>query len=428
MLEDSGFDDLAKRRLFDHLTEGAPELATSFDGLLSDIDKEAIERGRVAEDMYPNASAYRMPEALRRKEDLDSLLDFCLKYEVNDIKFGDSEPITVRIHGKIYRLTHRSLSKDEVNEIICHLYESTTAIGKVLSGDRLDFAYSCRKDGRVHSRWRICVTLRGLADGIGFRVVCRQISVNPPTVEQVYMPQDITAAVMKLDRGIMLVTGPTGSGKSTTLAALLRERCASREHSDHLITIESPIEYLHTGYPHPFTEVTQWEVPRMLSSFALAVETSLRSDPDLVLIGEMRDRQTMKAGLEVSLTGHGCFSTMHTNSCVQTVTRFLQAFDKEEVAAVQYDLVDNLHMIVSQLLRPGPDGRRVALRERLEFDGQIKDRLRSSANLSGELRKVMESYGRLMVEEARDRFKEGRLTEDELKRIEWMDSKERAMQ
>jgi defect-in-organelle-trafficking protein DotB len=164
----------------------------------------------------------------------------------------------------------------------------------------------------------------------------------------------------------------------------------------------------------------------MFKTFAEAVKTSLRSDPDLVLVGEMRDRASMKAGLEVALTGHGAFSTMHTTSVVQTVTRFLQSFDKEEVAAVQYDLVDNLHMIMSQLLREGPDGRRVALRERLSFDGQIKDRLRSAKNLSHELRQVMESYGRLMVDEARDIYKEGRLTKEALERLEWMDMKERS--
>jgi Tfp pilus assembly pilus retraction ATPase PilT len=418
-----------KQLFFEQITNGAPELADQYRDLVTSDVQQSLDRMKRSVDMFVplrGTAEYLPPESFRGKPELDLLLSYASSIGVNDIKFGDAEPITVRVEGKIYRLTHRLLTTDELRSIMVALYDSTSIVTSVLGGERADFAYTCRSGGKQASRWRVCVTLQGGYDGIGFRVVCRKISISPPTVAEVYLQPDIVNAVMNLDRGIFLVTGPTGSGKSTSLAALLRHRMQSIDHSDHLITIESPIEYLHKVYPSPYSEVTQWEVPRMLHSFGYAVETALRSDPDLVLIGEMRDRATMKAGLEVSLTGHGCFSTMHTNSVVQTVTRFLQTFDKEEVGAVQYDLVDNLHMIVSQLLRAGPDGRRVALRERLEFDGQIKERLRSTKNLTKELRKVMESYGRLMVEEARDLFKEGRLAEEQLKRIEWMDSKERS--
>lgn len=425
----SNFDDIDRRRFFEELADRDPSAVEGLSHLIDDDMQRQQDRMRRAPDMFQPAAGvpeYQPPESYRVQDQLDELLTYAAAVEVNDIKFGDGEPITVRVHGQIHRLTHRSLTNDELRNLMTALYDSSSIVTSVLGGERMDFAYTCRKGGRMGSRWRVCVSLRGSYDGIGFRVVCRQITILPPTIQQVYMPQDIVDAVMKLDRGIMLVTGPTGSGKSTTLAALLRHRMESLAHSDHLITIESPIEYLHTEYTHPFSEVTQWEVPRMLASFAYAVETSLRCDPDLVLVGEMRDRATMKAGLEVSLTGHGCFSTMHTTSAVQTVTRFLQAFDKEEVGAVQYDLVDSLHMIVSQLLRVGPDGRRVAMRERLEFDGQIKEQLRSSKNLTHGLRKVMEAHGRLMVEEARDLFKEGRLAKAELDRIEFMDAKERS--
>jgi len=423
------FDERDRRRFFEELADRDPTAVEGLSHLIDGDMQRQQDRMRRAPDMFTpptGVKEYHPPESYRVKDQLDELLTYAASVEVNDIKFGDGEPVTVRVHGQIFRLTHRTLTNDELRNLMTELYDSSSIVTSVLGGERMDFAYTCRKGGRMGSRWRVCVNLRGNYAGIGFRVVCRQITILPPTIQQVYMPQDIVDAVMKLDRGIMLVTGPTGSGKSTTLAVLLRHRMESIDHSDHLITIESPIEYLHSEYARPYSEVTQWEVPRMLTSFAYAVETSLRCDPDLVLVGEMRDRATMKAGLEVSLTGHGCFSTMHTTSAVQTVTRFLQAFDKEEVGAVQYDLVDSLHMIVSQLLRVGPDGRRVALRERLEFDGQIKEQLRSAKNLTHELRKVMEAHGRLMVDEARDLFKEGRLGKAELDRIEFMDAKERS--
>lgn len=413
----------ARRDLYEHLSGG--EADDSFLDLLTEDQRESIGRNRVSDDLYPRHAEYVAPEAIRNKEHINDLLEFCRRNEVNDVKLGDGEAITIRVHGKIYSLTSRPLGNDELRAIMSTLYNSPSVLAAVQEGRQVDCGYSCVLNGRLMSRWRVCISMRGVEDGFGYRIVCRQITSTPPTVKDVYLQQDIVDAVMGLDRGLMLVTGPTGSGKSTTLAALIRHRAASPDHSDHIITIENPIEFLHRGYAHPFTEVTQWEVPRMMESFPRAIEAALRSDPDLVLVGEMRNRESSKAGLEIALTGHGCFSTLHTNSVVQTVTRFLQNFSQDEVPAVQYDLVDNLHMIVSQLLRPSTDGRRVALRERLSFDGQIKDKLRSSKNLTQALRKVMEQYGRLMIDEAEALHKEGRLPTAELERIRYMDMKER---
>lgn len=421
---DEFLSDLSRRELYEHLVSGGN--ASEFADLLTEDQREQIGRNRLSDDIYKHYQDYRAPEAFRDKGHINELLEFCRKHEVNDVKFGDGLPITIRVHGRVYSLTQRNLGNDELRSIMTDLYGSPSAIGAVLDGHQVDCGYSCVVNGRLLSRWRVCITLRGVEDGFGFRIVCRQITSCPPTVRDVYLPSDIVDSVMNLDRGIVLVTGPTGSGKSTTLAALIRHRAESLEHSDHIITIENPIEYLHRGYSHPFTEVTQWEVPRMMKSFPQAIEAALRSDPDLVLVGEMRNRESSKAGLEIALTGHGCFSTLHTNSVVQTVSRFLQNFTEDEVASVQYDLVDNLHMIVSQLLRPSTDGRRVALRERMGFDGQIKDQLRSAKNLTQALRKAMEQHGRLMVEEAEDMFKAGRLPQQELERIRYMDKKERA--
>ncbi len=416
---DINLSSAARRELFEHFGD------ESLVDLLTDDQRESIARNRASQDLYPRYNEYQAPDAIRRPDQINDLLEFCRVNEVNDVKFGDGEPVTIRVHGKIYSLTTRPLGNDEMRAIMTLLYSSPSVIASVQEGKQSDCGYSCVVNGRLMSRWRVCISMRGVEDGFGFRIVCRQITSTPPTIKDVYLQQDIVDAVMGLDRGLMLVTGPTGSGKSTTLAALIRHRAESLEHSDHIITIENPIEFLHRGYARPFTEVTQWEVPRMMKSFPQAIEAALRCDPDLVLVGEMRNRESSKAGLEIALTGHGCFSTLHTNSVVQTVTRFLQNFSQEEIPAVQYDLVDNLHMIVSQLLRPSTDGRRVALRERLSFDGQIKDKLRSSKNLTQALRQVMESHGRLMLEEAEELHREGRLPANELERIRYMDMKER---
>lgn len=428
-MTDIDVDMRARQAFLEMVSETAPDIAHKYKGLVTAEVGADLFRNEATEDIYvpSSSSGYRLPASLRSKDDVNQLLAFAYENDVNDIKFGDGEAISVRVHGKIFRLSERKLANEELRSIMTVLYEdSSSIVTSVLGGDRKDFAYTVRQGSVMVSRWRVSVTLRTTYSGIGFRVTCRKISVVPPDPEDVRLEADVIDSFMNLDRGMILVTGPTGSGKSTTLAALTKNRLRSPIHSDHLITIEAPVEYLHDTYATPFSEVTQWEVPRMLHSFAYAVETSLRNDPDLVMIGELRDRETMRAGIEVCLTGHGMFGTLHTSSAVQTVTRFLQSFSAEEVPAVQYDLVDNLHMILSQLLRAGPDGRRVALRERLHFDGQIKDQLRSAKNLTQKLREVMERYGRLMVEEAEDKYREGLLTKEELDRIRYMDAKERS--
>ena len=416
-------------QLLDHLKALGGEIPAEFAHLVKASDIRRWEGKKRAEDFFlaPASDIYVPPAAYRDSKDLNQVLRYVARHGANDIYFGDGSPVEARVHGRLYKLTDRTLTADEVRQLMVALYgDSTSVITSVLNGERKDCSYQCPGEtSEEFSRWRVFMSLRSVTGGLGFRIVCRQIAADPPTCAQVFMPQDIIDSVESLHRGIFLMTGPTGSGKSTSLAALLRHRLESPEFSDHLITAEWPIEYVYERIIKPYSVVTQWEVPRMMPSFRDAVVAALRADPDLFLLGEMRDRATMEAGLQVALTGHGMLSTMHTNSVVQTVTRILKEFNEGEREAIQYDLVDNLHMIVSQMLKPSPDGKRVALRERLAIDGSSKERLRTAKNLAQALRKEIESSGRLLVEEARDLFKEGRLAKDELEKIEHMDRMER---
>ncbi|WP_455233551.1 type IV pilus twitching motility protein PilT [Geopseudomonas aromaticivorans] len=419
----------AQTKLLDHLKTLGGEIPAEFAHLVKDSDRRRWEGKKRVEDFFmaESGEVYEAPAAYRDSKDLNTLLQYVARNGANDLYLGDGSPIELRVHGRLYKLTDRSLTADEVRQLMVALYgDSTSVITSVLNGERKDCSYQCPGETMEDfSRWRVFMSLRSVTGGLGFRVVCRQIAVDPPTCAQVFMPPDIIQSVESLHRGIFLMTGPTGSGKSTSLAALLRHRLESPDFSDHLITAEWPIEYVYERIRKPFSVVTQWEVPRMMVSFRDAVVAALRADPDLFLLGEMRDRPTMEAGLQVALTGHGMLSTMHTNSVVQTITRILKEFKEGEREAIQYDLVDNLHMIVSQMLRKTPDGKRVALRERLAIDGSSKERLRTAKNLAQALRKEIESSGRLLVEEARDLYKEGRLAKEELDNIEHMDKMER---
>ncbi|EMM8807830.1 type IV pilus twitching motility protein PilT [Pseudomonas aeruginosa] len=374
-----------------------------------------------------NGEEFDAPTSFRDKADLDQLLRYAARHNTNDIHLGDQVPVKARVSGTLYTLTERNLTQDELRSMMTSIYDgSGAAVTAVLGGGRIDTAYECPPtDKQDRSRWRVNMTLRYANGGNGFRVVMRQISSDPPPLEKIKMPSDVVDAVMSLQRGLFLMTGPTGSGKSTSLSSLVAYRLASPAHSDHIVTIESPIEFVYDRCPRPYSEVTQHEVPRMMKTFNDGVVNALREDPDLILLGEMRDRETMLSGIEASLTGHGLLSTLHTNSVVATVDRILKAFSPSERPAIQADLIDNLHMIVSQLLAKTVDGGRIALRERLSIDGAIKERLRRANNLAEQLRKEMQSSGRLMVEEARDAFKDGAITRETLDWYEQMDRMER---
>jgi len=416
-----------REQFFSFVGEDAlsPEMLLS----LQESERGNLKRKGKPVDFYvsPGPDQYEPPASFRDRKELNELLRFAARNNANDLHIGDYSPMKMRVSGTLFTLTERSLTTDEVRSLMTSLYnDSASAVTTVLGGVTLNTAYECpASDSQDRSRWRVIMNLRYASGGLGLRLVLRRIDSDPPPLSKIYMPSDIIESVEGLQRGMFLMTGPTGSGKSTSLAGLAAHRLAMPDHSDHLLTIESPIEFVYDRCPKPFSEVTQWEVPRMKASFNAGIVDALRSDPDLIIVGEMRDKITMHSGIEGALTGHGMLSTMHTNSVVSTVDRILKTFDFGEREAIKLDLIDNLHMIVSQLLARTVDGGRMAFRERLAIDGSIKERLRKAPNLSIALRQEMKSSGRLMIDEARDAYKDGRISDDVLRWYENMDRMER---
>ncbi|RME27150.1 MAG: type IV pilus twitching motility protein PilT, partial [Candidatus Zixiibacteriota bacterium] len=181
-------------------------------------------------------------------------------------------------------------------------------------------------------------------------VVLRTIPYEIMSFEQLGLPK-VISEFAKLPRGLVLVTGPTGSGKSTTLAAIIDK--INRERPVHIITVEDPIEYLHR---HQMAVVNQREVYSDTPSFASALKYALREDPDVVLIGEMRDLETMESALSIAETGHLAFATLHTNSCAETINRIVDAFPTNQQEQVRVALSFSLQAVVSQMLLPKVGG------------------------------------------------------------------------
>jgi twitching motility protein PilT len=209
--------------------------------------------------------------------------------------------------------------------------------------DELDFSFGIQNLARFRGN---CFKQRGCVS-----MVIRQIPFSIKTFEELKLPR-VIAELSDRPRGLILVTGPTGSGKSTTLAAMLDK--INRELKGHMITIEDPIEFIHK---HQACIVNQREVGSDTKSFQAALKYALRQDPDVVLIGEMRDLETIQAGLTIAETGHLAFATLHTNSAAEAINRIIDVFPSHQQAQVRAQLAFSLEGIVTQTLLPRIGGR-----------------------------------------------------------------------
>jgi twitching motility protein PilT len=281
----------------------------------------------------------------------------------SDLHLSAGAPPTVRVRGRLDRLEgYPVLSDTDTREIVY----------SILSGDQrqrletnwqLDFAYSIPG----HARFRVNAYFQRGAIGAAFRLIPFELT----SIDQLGLPPAVHDLTRK-PRGFVLVTGPTGSGKSTTLAAMLDEINSSRE--EHIMTIEDPIEFLHA---HKKCLVNQRELGSDAQSFAAALKAALRQDPDVILVGEMRDLETISTALTAAETGHLVFATLHTQDTAQTVDRIIDVFPPEQQGQVRVQLSVALQGIVTQQLLPTADGSgRVAACEVLVPNPAVRNLIR----------------------------------------------------
>ena len=262
----------------------------------------------------------------------------------SDLHFTVGVPPLVRLHGELQPIGEEKLTPQETIRMSYSLMNEMQR--KAFEQNKeCDFSFGISN----LARFRANAYLQRGCVGLALRI----IPVRIKTFEELGLPK-IMADFTKRPSGLVLVTGATGSGKSTTLAAMIDK--INKERREHIITIEDPIEFLHT---HQNCMVNQREVGTDTSSFAQALKMALRQDPDVVLIGEMRDTETMRAALTISETGHLAFATLHTNSTVQTINRIIDAFPKGEQQTIRTQLSFVLQGVVCQTLLPKLGGGRV---------------------------------------------------------------------
>ena len=272
---------------------------------------------------------------------LHQLLKAMIEKGSSDLHITTSSPPQLRIDGKLHPLKMPPLSPPETKQL-CYSILTDAQKHKFEENNELDLSFGVRGLSRFRAN---IFTQRGAVAG-AFRAIPYKIM----TFEELGLPP-IISELAKKPRGLILVTGPTGSGKSTTLATIVDK--INTERSEHIVTIEDPIEYLH---PHKSCVVNQREVGADTSSFTTALKYILRQDPDVVLIGELRDLETIEAALTVAETGHLAFATLHTNSCVQTINRIVDVFPPYQQSQVRAQLSFVLEGVVSQSLLPRANG------------------------------------------------------------------------
>lgn len=273
---------------------------------------------------------------------LDDLLRAMVERGASDLHLCVGVPPVIRVDGGLVPLNYEKFSPQEAQRIVYDIL-TDEQIQRFESQLELDFSYSLH---RV-SRFRVNVFKDKNTVAAAFRLIVAKI----PTINDLGLPpvlEDLT----RLPRGLVLVTGPTGSGKSTTLAAMINQ--INAERALHIITIEDPIEYLHT---HRMSVINQREVGQDTHEFANALRASLREDPDVILVGEMRDLETMQNAIRAAETGHLVFATLHTNSAAQTVDRIIDQFPVDQQEQIRLMVSNSLQAVLCQQLLPRATGK-----------------------------------------------------------------------
>ncbi|TAK93404.1 MAG: PilT/PilU family type 4a pilus ATPase [Verrucomicrobia bacterium] len=304
-----------------------------------------------------------------RRPELDAILTAMLdsQPEVSDLLFTVDRPLQVEAYGELKPVNFdppiEKLTPFQTEMIALNLLgENHWQIEDLLRHGSCDGSYSLGDK----ARFRVNI----FAQRGNYSIVCRKLNTEIPTLEFLQFPE-IFKAIPKEKTGLILVTGPTGSGKSTTLAAVLNE--INRSKAVHIVTLEDPVEYVHT---HNRATFNQRELGIDFDSFSNGLRAALRQAPKVVLVGEMRDRETVAIALSAAETGHLVLSTLHTIDAGQTINRILGMFEPEEQEQVRVRLADTLRWIVSQRLAPKIGGGRQALLEIMGANLRVQESIR----------------------------------------------------
>jgi defect-in-organelle-trafficking protein DotB len=342
-------------------------------------------------------------------EHVDPFLMWCVKQGSSDISIQSDRPAYNEIFGALYPGTFRNIDAGDMTVFLTKIY-GPEALARLASGLDLDVSYEIRPDRYSRVRFRVNITAILSKGRDGAQITMRSLPSEPPTMDDLSIEQEIRDAWAPR-QGMVVITGATGSGKSTLLAAGNRLLLERPEGCGKMLTYEAPIEYTYDTIQSPRSLVSQTEIPRHLADFAHGVRNALRRKPEVILVGEARDRETISAAIEAAQTGHAVYTTTHTMGVANTVQRMLSTYDMSEREERAIALMETLRLIVTQALVPREGGGRCGVREWMKFPDEVREKLMdmSFTEWPNEIQRMVGTYGQTMARSAEIFFENGEI-------------------
>lgn len=341
------------------------------------------------------------------EEHVDPFLLWCVRKGTSDISIQTDRTVYTEVHGVLYPATYRILDAADMSVFLNRIY-GPDANARLASGSDLDISYEIRPDRYSRVRFRVNITAILARGRDAAQITMRVLPSEPPRMEDLKVEKPIIDAWAPR-QGMVIITGPTGSGKTTLLAAgnrMLMERPAG---CGKMLTYEAPIEFTYDTINSPRSLVAQTEIHRHLPNFADGVRNALRRKPNIILVGEARDKETISAAIEAAQTGHAVYTTTHTTGVAATIRRMVSAFDRTERSERAYALMETLRLIVTQALVPKKNGGRLGVREWMIFPDEVREKLLDMdfEIWTNEIQRMIPFYGQTMSKSASLVFDEG---------------------
>ncbi|EKN4699717.1 Flp pilus assembly complex ATPase component TadA [Yersinia ruckeri] len=373
---------------------------------------------------------YRYPSTFEHEAQFkDTVLEF-LAHDASDIIIKQGVAISAKVKGTLCTLSTRTLNFNEIERIALWASGSSSVLTELASKKLINTRYEVFHPTKL--------TMGGQKQRFGYRVnispvyiqgkttaeiVMRSIPLDPLPLADVGLSPELVNQMCP-DNGIVIVAGKTSSGKTTTFSSIIRYIMENDTPiKGHLLTHEDPIEFVYDNIKSAHSIIAQSQIPEQFSSFAIANQEALRRTPNLIMIGELRDKQSIESAFEAANTGHPVFATVHSQNCSAVMRRLISRFDESVRGAAIYDLVETTRFIMAQTLVRKTDGNLVAAREYLNFTTEIREQLLSLSDMgkiASEVRRLVDEFGHPFSLEAERLHSDGIIDGHVAKRLSMM--------